>query len=160
VRSGVAPLNAFEHRGINTAIGLDEAGINDYRDILQEMRMVLRAHWVPGMADEDVPSPGQVLRMATTGGAATTPFGIARIARLIEAPARRRRARAAATVEGPAAPCPPLVRRLFRPRGPPALLPSDHRYDVDIASHVNSYRSWFGYLSTFGCCRPSKARPS
>ena len=75
LRSGVAPLNAFEKRGINTAIGLDEAGINDDRDMLQEMRMVLRAHRVPGMADEDVPSPGQVLRMATAGGAATTPYG-------------------------------------------------------------------------------------
>ena len=74
LRSGVAPLNAFEKRGINTAIGLDEAGINDDRDMLQEMRMVLRAHRVPGMEDEDVPSPGQVLRMATTGGAATTPY--------------------------------------------------------------------------------------
>jgi 5-methylthioadenosine/S-adenosylhomocysteine deaminase len=75
LRSGVAPLNAFEKRGINTAIGLDEAGVNDDRDMLQEMRMVLRAHRVPGITDEDVPSPGQVLRMATTGGAATTPFG-------------------------------------------------------------------------------------
>jgi len=75
LRSGVAPLNAFEKRAINTAIGLDEAGINDDRDMLQEMRMVLRAHRVPGMVDEDVPSTGQVLRMATTGGAATTPYG-------------------------------------------------------------------------------------
>ena len=75
LRSGVAPLNAFEQRGIDTAIGLDEAGINDDRDMLQEMRMVLRAHRVPGMEDEEVPSPGQVLRMATVGGAATTPYG-------------------------------------------------------------------------------------
>jgi 5-methylthioadenosine/S-adenosylhomocysteine deaminase len=75
LRSGIAPLNAFEKRGINTAIGLDEAGINDDRDMLQEMRMVLRAHRVPGTADEDVPSTGQVLRMATVGGAATTPYG-------------------------------------------------------------------------------------
>jgi cytosine/adenosine deaminase-related metal-dependent hydrolase len=37
--------------------------------------MVLRAHRVPGMEDEDVPSTGQVLRMATVGGAATTPYG-------------------------------------------------------------------------------------
>jgi cytosine/adenosine deaminase-related metal-dependent hydrolase len=74
LRSGVAPLNAFEERGIDTAIGLDEAGINDDRDMLQEMRMVLRAHRVPGIVEE-VPSPGQVLRMATTGGAATTPYG-------------------------------------------------------------------------------------
>jgi cytosine/adenosine deaminase-related metal-dependent hydrolase len=75
LRSGVAPLNTFEARGIGTAIGLDEAGINDDRDMLQEMRMVLRAHRVPGMVDENVPSTGQVLRMATTGGAATTPYG-------------------------------------------------------------------------------------
>jgi 5-methylthioadenosine/S-adenosylhomocysteine deaminase len=72
---GVASPNAFEQRGINTAIGLDEAGINDDRDMLQEMRMVLRAHRVPGMEDADVPSPGQVLRMATVGGAMTTPYG-------------------------------------------------------------------------------------
>jgi len=75
LRSGVAPLNAFEQRGIDTAIGLDEAGINDDRDMLQEMRMVLPAHRSPGLDEDDVPSTGQVLRMATTGGAMTTPFG-------------------------------------------------------------------------------------
>jgi cytosine/adenosine deaminase-related metal-dependent hydrolase len=53
---------------------MDEAGINDDRDMLQEMRMVLRAHRVPGMAD-DVPTPAQVFRMATSGGAKTTAFG-------------------------------------------------------------------------------------
>ena len=74
LRSGVAPLNAFEQHGINTGIGLDEAGINDDRDMLQEMRMVLRAHRVPGM-DDDVPTTSQVLRMATIGGARTTPYG-------------------------------------------------------------------------------------
>jgi cytosine/adenosine deaminase-related metal-dependent hydrolase len=75
LRSGIAPLNAFEARGVNTAIGLDEAGINDDRDMLQEMRLVLRAHRTPGMEDGDVPGMGQVLRMATIGGARTTPFG-------------------------------------------------------------------------------------
>jgi cytosine/adenosine deaminase-related metal-dependent hydrolase len=72
LRSGVAPLNRFEAKGINTAIGLDEAGINDDRDMLQELRLVLRAHRVPGMGDDDVPGMGQVLRMATVGGARTT----------------------------------------------------------------------------------------
>ncbi len=75
LRSGVAALNSFEKAGINTAIGLDEAGINDDRDMLQEMKLVLRAHRVPGMVDEDVPTMSQVLRMATTGGAKTTPYG-------------------------------------------------------------------------------------
>jgi cytosine/adenosine deaminase-related metal-dependent hydrolase len=72
LRSGVAALNRFEAKGINTAIGLDEAGINDDRDMLQELRLVLRAHRVPGMGDDDVPGMGQVLRMATVGGARTT----------------------------------------------------------------------------------------
>jgi 5-methylthioadenosine/S-adenosylhomocysteine deaminase len=74
LRSGVAALNHFEKAGITTAIGLDEAGINDDRDMLQEMKLVLRAHRVPGMVDEDVPTMSQVLRMATTGGAKTTPY--------------------------------------------------------------------------------------
>jgi cytosine/adenosine deaminase-related metal-dependent hydrolase len=74
LRSGLAALNVFEIKGVNTAIGLDEAGINDDRDMLQEMRMVLRAHRVPGM-DDVVPTSPQVLRMATSGGAKTTPYG-------------------------------------------------------------------------------------
>ena len=74
LRSGVAPLNRFEAAGINVAIGLDEAGINDDRDMLQEMRMVLRAHREPGM-DDRVPTVAQVFRMASEGGALTTPYG-------------------------------------------------------------------------------------
>ena len=74
MRSGIAPINAFEARGINLAIGIDEAGINDDRDMLQEIRLVLNAHRVPGI-DDSVPTAGQVLRMATLGGAITTPFG-------------------------------------------------------------------------------------
>ena len=42
--------------------------------MLQEMRLVLRAHRVPGM-DDDVPTPGQVFEMATVAGARTTGFG-------------------------------------------------------------------------------------
>ena len=55
-------------------MGLDEAGINDDKDILQEMRLVLRLHRVPGM-DDTVPTPAEVLRMATEHGATTTPYG-------------------------------------------------------------------------------------
>ena len=74
LRSGVLPLNRLEERGINTAIGLDDVGINDDQDMLQEMRMALRAHREPGM-DDRVPTMAQVLRMATSGGAKTTPYG-------------------------------------------------------------------------------------
>ncbi len=55
LRSGIAPLNAFAAKGITVGIGIDEAGINDDRDMLQELRMVLRAHRTPGMGD-DVPT--------------------------------------------------------------------------------------------------------
>jgi cytosine/adenosine deaminase-related metal-dependent hydrolase len=74
LRDGIAPLNAFEAGGVKVAIGIDEAGINDDRDMLQEMRLVLNLHREPGMHDR-VPTAGQVLRMATEHGAQTTPFG-------------------------------------------------------------------------------------
>jgi cytosine/adenosine deaminase-related metal-dependent hydrolase len=73
LRSGVAPLNHFADRGVRVAIGLDEAGINDDRDMLQEMRMILRLHRVPGM-DDSVPTSPQVFQMATENGARTTGF--------------------------------------------------------------------------------------
>jgi cytosine/adenosine deaminase-related metal-dependent hydrolase len=74
LRGGVLPLNRLEKRGINTAIGLDDVGINDDQDMLQEMRMVLCAHREPGM-DDSVPTMAQVFRMATSGGARTTAYG-------------------------------------------------------------------------------------
>lgn len=73
LRSGLAPLNHFKAAGITTAIGLDEAGLNDDRDMFQEMRLVLRAHREPGM-DDTVPTTADVFRMATLGGAQTTDF--------------------------------------------------------------------------------------
>ncbi|WP_158046734.1 amidohydrolase family protein [Skermanella pratensis] len=74
LRSGIAPLNFFEKKGVTVGMGLDEAGINDDRDMLQEMRLALRVHRTPGMED-DVPTCPQVLRMATESGARTTAFG-------------------------------------------------------------------------------------
>jgi 5-methylthioadenosine/S-adenosylhomocysteine deaminase len=73
LRSGVGPLNHWAAKGVRVGIGLDEAGINDDRDMLQEMRLVLRLHRVPGM-DDVVPTCPQVLRMATEHGAQTTPY--------------------------------------------------------------------------------------
>jgi 5-methylthioadenosine/S-adenosylhomocysteine deaminase len=74
LRSGVAALNAFRKYGVRVALGIDEAGINDDRDMLQEMRLVLRLHRIPGLDERDVPTCAQVFQMATDGGAATTPF--------------------------------------------------------------------------------------
>jgi cytosine/adenosine deaminase-related metal-dependent hydrolase len=74
LRSGIAPLNHLHARGVRVALGIDEAGINDDRDMLQEMRLVLRVHRVPGM-DDAVPTSTQVFQMATEHGAHTTAFG-------------------------------------------------------------------------------------
>ncbi len=80
LKSGTAPVNAMLARGIKVAIGIDEAGMNDDRDMLLEMRQVLRAHRPPGH-DSVAPTAAQVFRMATEHGAATTGFG-SRIGRL------------------------------------------------------------------------------
>ncbi len=74
LKSGTAPLNRFLERGLPVALGIDEAGINDDRDMLQEMRLVKHMHRDPGL-HSPAPSAEQVLRMATEGGAQTTPFG-------------------------------------------------------------------------------------
>ncbi len=73
LRSGMASLNLWERKGINTALGIDEAGINDDRDMLQEMRLARNVHRTPGM-DDTPPTMAQILRMATAGGAETTGF--------------------------------------------------------------------------------------
>ncbi|CAN5261494.1 amidohydrolase [soil metagenome] len=74
LRSGRAPLTALASRGMTIGLGIDEAGINDDRDMLQELRLALRVHRTPGFDDADVPSPASMFRMATEHGAATTPF--------------------------------------------------------------------------------------
>src|SRR5438128_1886027 len=73
LRSGVAPLNHWMAAGGIAALGLDEAGINDDRDMLQDMPLVLRLHRVRGI-DAYVPTAPQVFQMATEHGAQTTGF--------------------------------------------------------------------------------------
>jgi cytosine/adenosine deaminase-related metal-dependent hydrolase len=74
LKSGIAPVNRFLAERIPVALGIDEAGINDDRDMLQEMRLALRAHREPGI-NAPHPSAADVFRMATEHGALTTPFG-------------------------------------------------------------------------------------
>lgn len=74
LQSGIAPLNRLSERGVVTALGIDEAGINDDRDIWQEMRLALKLHRVPGIGARVPPAP-DVFRMATEHGALTTQFG-------------------------------------------------------------------------------------
>jgi cytosine/adenosine deaminase-related metal-dependent hydrolase len=74
LQSGIAPLNRLSERGIVTALGIDEAGINDDRDIWAELRLALKLHRVPGIGAR-VPTAPEILRMATEHGALTTQFG-------------------------------------------------------------------------------------
>ena len=71
--SGRAPVSAYLARKVTVGLGIDEAGINDDRDMLLEMRLVLYSHRLPGH-DRSWLTASDVLRMATLGGAATTPF--------------------------------------------------------------------------------------
>ncbi|MFC1937644.1 amidohydrolase family protein [Chloroflexota bacterium] len=74
LQSGIAPVNRFLKKGIRIAIGSDEAGLNDDKDMLQEMRLVLKLHREPGM--ENLPPTGcQVFQMATVNGAHISGFG-------------------------------------------------------------------------------------
>lgn len=73
LQSGIAPLNYYAQKGVRVGMGLDEAGLNDDRDMLQEMRLVLKLHREPGM-DNLVPAAAQVFQMATENGAHTTRF--------------------------------------------------------------------------------------
>ncbi|MFK7762949.1 MAG: amidohydrolase family protein [Roseobacter sp.] len=81
LKSGTADLNAFLSSGVPVALGIDEAGLNDDRDMLQEMRLALTLHR-PAGHNAPCPSASDILRMATEHGAATTPFAgrIGRIA--------------------------------------------------------------------------------
>ncbi len=71
--SGVAPVNDMLRRGLPVCLGIDQAGINDDRDMLQEMRLVWALHREPGLSTFR-PSAGHVFRMATEHGASTTGF--------------------------------------------------------------------------------------
>lgn len=73
LRSGIAPHAKLKRHGITLGMGIDEAGINDDRDMLLEMRLLLRLSRTPGMDDAPF-TPAEVFRIATEGGAATTPF--------------------------------------------------------------------------------------
>jgi cytosine/adenosine deaminase-related metal-dependent hydrolase len=74
LQSGIAPVGPLLRRNIRVAIGSDEAGLNDDKDLFQEMRLVLKIHRVPGV--ENVPPTSyQVFQMGTENGAYASWFG-------------------------------------------------------------------------------------
>ncbi len=78
--SGIAPVNRMLERGIRVALGIDQSGINDDRDMLAEMKLVWALHRETGLWNARA-SATQILQMATEHGARTAGFG-ERIGRL------------------------------------------------------------------------------
>ncbi|MCE2405589.1 MAG: amidohydrolase family protein [Dehalococcoidia bacterium] len=74
ISSGIAPIGKLLQKGIRVAIGSDEAGINDDKDLLQEMRLVQKIHKAPGV-ETAPPTSYQVFQMATENGAYASWFG-------------------------------------------------------------------------------------
>ena len=73
LKSGVAPVNRLLERGINVALGIDEAGLNDDNDILQEMRVAQKIHREPGVSSPN-PTSHDIFRLATANAAKVTFF--------------------------------------------------------------------------------------
>ena len=73
LKSGIAPLNRMLEKGVTVAIGIDEAGINDDNDMLQEMRLAQKVHRLPGVASASLTSH-QLLHLATVNGAKVSFF--------------------------------------------------------------------------------------
>ena len=73
LKSGITDINSFLNENVPIALGIDEAGINDDRDMLQEMRLALTLHR-PAGHQKPFPSAAQIFKMATQNGALTTPF--------------------------------------------------------------------------------------
>ncbi|MBM3924601.1 MAG: amidohydrolase family protein [SAR202 cluster bacterium] len=73
LQAGVTPLARLRHAGVRVSIGTDEAGLNDDKDLLQEMRLVHKLHRVPGTDARPLTSY-EVFQMVWENGAASTGF--------------------------------------------------------------------------------------
>ena len=72
--SGIAPVHRFVQEGIPVAIGTDDMGMNDDKDMFQEMRLAMKIHRLPTV-EFDPLTPAQVFQMATENGANASGFG-------------------------------------------------------------------------------------
>ena len=74
LQAGVTPVTQFLSRGIRLALGTDECGLNDDKDMIQEMRLLHKIHRLPG-SDFAPLTSGQVFEMATTNAAKVIGWG-------------------------------------------------------------------------------------
>jgi cytosine/adenosine deaminase-related metal-dependent hydrolase len=71
--SGVTPAAELAQRGVVVGLGIDQSGINDDHDMIQEMRVAWALQRRPARWNLAL-GAAAVFRMATEGGAATTDF--------------------------------------------------------------------------------------
>jgi cytosine/adenosine deaminase-related metal-dependent hydrolase len=71
--SGVTPVAELAARGVSVGLGIDQSGVNDDHDMMQEMRLAWALQRRPARWGLE-PSAAEVFRMATEGGAATTDY--------------------------------------------------------------------------------------
>lgn len=71
--SGIPRINAMLDHGVEVAIGIDEAGLNDDNDLLFEMRLGAALRREPGVETRR-PKSAEQLYMATRAGARATGF--------------------------------------------------------------------------------------
>jgi 5-methylthioadenosine/S-adenosylhomocysteine deaminase len=76
VRNGIAPVYALVKAGVNVAVGIDDKGLNDDEDPIQELRLIHRLHRVPGFDLARTPAldARTVLKMGTVNAARVCGF--------------------------------------------------------------------------------------
>ena len=74
LQSGIAPIRKALQKGIKIGLGIDEATLNDNKDMFEEMRLALRLQYVPGTVDIS-PTPYDIFQMGTENGAYCAWFG-------------------------------------------------------------------------------------
>lgn len=72
--SGIAPVMDMLEAGVNVAFGLDALDSTDTNDYLTDLRLGWLVHRRPGIETRR-PSPAEMLRLATVGGARALPDG-------------------------------------------------------------------------------------
>jgi 5-methylthioadenosine/S-adenosylhomocysteine deaminase len=75
VRSGIAPLPKYLHKGVRVAIGTDNISLRDDEDLWGELRLADFLARPPNWNDLAAPSTRQLLEMITVNGAHAAGFG-------------------------------------------------------------------------------------
>lgn len=75
MRNGIQPVNALKEAGVLVAIGLDDKGLNDDEDFIQEMRLIQKLHRISGHSfDTPCLSGEEIIKMGTINSAKVTGF--------------------------------------------------------------------------------------